>query len=756
MWHDDPLVPDSAPFPEGFTVEAVDWLPSGARSGLVRVRGHRPPAVAGPLPELVLESGGASERFVSLPDPRADRDPSAWRGAYVLDARPVAEADALWLEWPGGRRLQLPPLTVPANQVEPPLPAPERTPGAGEVVDRAVMAERRARKAEAAEQAQARIARQAMKAVEVLELRASELEQMVAAAEGERDALRSQAASGDGGPDVRMEVLHAEVRTLRAALAQAQSAAAAPVPEAPPAPAIAPSDAERRAERLRSALTATVATVAELRLRLHENDVARRTRDVSISAELVRLAVIDRERDASGAELEAARLALREAQLARDAAAAEVAGVRAAYEDLQARHREVAAELGAARERLATLDAEIESLEREAERTADQAGDVADLRERLARAEAARDRAETARELAEAAALVADAERRAAAVARAAGAQRVAPTTQTAPTAREPEPDPEPTPEPTPPKPLFQPSEALQAAAAKQAARLEPAKPKDEAIVADLDAAREKLRQRPTIEFPAGHPPADVARGRGGREYPPLRGALVKLAHDDPKAAGLFLAGLLSAQHAAFETPPPDYDLTITEVGTFAVSGAGQTTLVSPIEKPRGRQATFHVTTDALTLAETLAGVENRARRFRGPLRVSGKARHAKQLAEVRSDLSFSDVVRAGADLDPLLVLRTLAYAVRPQWTQGQVWCVELEVEGRSMVVCARHSGGLEVIDGAGGGQLGEPDARVRLTGPAFRDLAAGDAVAYVTEGDEAVVARLMTLADRARSGDTA
>ena len=73
----------------------------------------------------MLESGGQSQRFVSLPDPRADRDPSAWRGAYVLDARPVAEADALWLEWPGGRRLQLPPLTVPASQVEQPAPPPE-------------------------------------------------------------------------------------------------------------------------------------------------------------------------------------------------------------------------------------------------------------------------------------------------------------------------------------------------------------------------------------------------------------------------------------------------------------------------------------------------------------------------------------------------------------------------------------------------------------------------------------------------------
>src|SRR5436190_669597 len=89
----------------------------------------------------------------------------------VPDPAPFPEADALWLEWPGGRRLQLPALAVPANQVEQAL-EPVAAP-AGDVVDRAVMAERRARKAEAAEQAQARIAREALRAVEVLELRSS-------------------------------------------------------------------------------------------------------------------------------------------------------------------------------------------------------------------------------------------------------------------------------------------------------------------------------------------------------------------------------------------------------------------------------------------------------------------------------------------------------------------------------------------------------------------------------------------------------
>ena len=165
--------PDVSAAPEGITVDAVDWLPSGAASGLVRVRGRTTGAVEG-LPDLVIDHAGREHRFTSLPDPRGDLEPQAWRGAYVVGAALVAAAGAqMGLEWPGGARLALPAV---AADVPPGLPAPvEEEPG-GEVVDRAVLAERRARRAEAAEQAQARIAREALRAVEVLELRANELE----------------------------------------------------------------------------------------------------------------------------------------------------------------------------------------------------------------------------------------------------------------------------------------------------------------------------------------------------------------------------------------------------------------------------------------------------------------------------------------------------------------------------------------------------------------------------------------------------
>jgi hypothetical protein len=152
---------------DGLAVESVEWLPSGAESGLVRVRGRwvddaaRQPE----LPVLALRATGVEHRFDSLPDARFSRDPSSWRGTYLVPAELVTvDPDALWLEWTSGARSGLPAL---ARGVEPrPVPgAPERPEPpeetGGQVIDRAVLAERRARRAEANEQHQARVAAEA-------------------------------------------------------------------------------------------------------------------------------------------------------------------------------------------------------------------------------------------------------------------------------------------------------------------------------------------------------------------------------------------------------------------------------------------------------------------------------------------------------------------------------------------------------------------------------------------------------------------
>ena len=66
---------------------------------------------------------------------------------------------------------------------------------------------------------------------------------------------------------------------------------------------------------------------------------------------------------------------------------------------------------------------------------------------------------------------------------------------------------------------------------------------------------------------------------------------------------------------------PVDYDLTIAEVGTFAVTVAGGRAYVQSIETPsRPPPGRVPRLAEALTLAELIAGVPHRIGRFRGPI----------------------------------------------------------------------------------------------------------------------------------------
>src|SRR5687768_16768873 len=180
----------------GLVVEAVEWLPSGADSGLVRVRGRWVDAARreAELPALGLRRGDDARRFDSLPDARFARDPAVWRGTYLVPAALMDPApDELWVSWDSGARAALPAAVSgfdPPSAPSAPEPPPEPE---GEVIDRAVLAERRARRAEAAERAQAERAAEALKAVEVLELRSAELERRLEALQ-EEPALPDEAA----------------------------------------------------------------------------------------------------------------------------------------------------------------------------------------------------------------------------------------------------------------------------------------------------------------------------------------------------------------------------------------------------------------------------------------------------------------------------------------------------------------------------------------------------------------------------------
>ena len=375
-----PESPSSAvPSLPGLAVEVVEWLPSGAESGLVRVRGRWVDDAAREdgLPVLAMHARGSEHRFESLPDARFSREPASWRGTYLVPAELVTtDPAALWLEWGSGARAGLRAL---ARGLEPPpVPAaperPEAEDTGGQVIDRAVLAERRARRAEAAEQASTRRAAEALKAVEVLELRSAELERRLEEAIAERDALD---ARGGGS---------------------------------------------------REALSAALSSAAALRARSRDWQVRLRTNEVMRAGDAVRLAVLEAarrdtsgaleaaRRDAAGrkaeagaarreaadraAELGSANRAAAEARAERDRAAAQLEEVRAAWErrraELESALGGVRAELAAASDRLRVEAVARTTLEDELDRERAARAALAELEQQAGAARAERDAERTA------------------------------------------------------------------------------------------------------------------------------------------------------------------------------------------------------------------------------------------------------------------------------------------------------------------------------------------------------------------------
>jgi hypothetical protein len=262
---------------------------------------------------------------------------------------------------------------------------------------------------------------------------------------------------------------------------------------------------------------------------------------------------------------------------------------------------------------------------------------------------------------------------------------------------------------------------------------------------------------RPRIVTQAKHPPRADIIGTSTREYPWLRGALVKLAHDDPRAATRMLLGLVPAQRALVD-PPLEYDLTIRGAGTYAISvradGAGARALAGP--RPRG-EAAFHVAADIVTLAELLAGVNKRMGRWFGTVKVTGRRRRAEQLRDAltRSGLDLGAAARAGADLDPELVFRSFTYAIHPAWTRGHRFTVAQEITGPSPLrwYVAVADGSPVAVERRP--PAGPPDAVVRMSRTALTHLLRGEPAPHgdrpSIRGDRAAVALLKSWTDRAQ-----
>ncbi|MGI8780536.1 MAG: hypothetical protein ACR2L8_10290, partial [Solirubrobacteraceae bacterium] len=286
---------------------------------------------------------------------------------------------------------------------------------------------------------------------------------------------------------------------------------------------------------------------------------------------------------------------------------------------------------------------------------------------------------------------------------------------------------------------------------------VEPAREEPVAAATVPAAPRLPSRPRPRIVAAASQPRRGDLVGSSKREYPWLRGALVKLAHDDPRAAARMVLGLVPVQRALV-TAPLEYDLTIRGSGTYAVSIGRDRASARTVAGPRPREeAEFHVSADIVTLVELLAGVEKRMGRWFGAVKVHGRRRGAEALRDalVRADLDLAATARAGAELDPDLVFRSFAYAIHPAWTKGHTFTVAQEiVDPRPMRwhVAVRDGAPIAVERRA---PSHPPDAVVAMTGAAFSRLLRGEPAPSgerpAIRGDRAAVATLKAWTDRAQ-----
>ncbi|MEA2311643.1 MAG: hypothetical protein QOE28_1611 [Solirubrobacteraceae bacterium] len=584
---------------------------------------------------------------------------------------------------------------------------------------------------------------------DALRARVTGMGEQIAALEAARDELTAARSSAEARATelgARVEQLEAALETTETQL-QAAEATAANSAARLRVESVARAALEDELDRERAARAALSAELDAEREDLEGRTALAAARDAfaaDLAAGTAERDSLLADRDALAADLEAER----EQALF---AAAELLTERQRLEDERNARAAVEAELGALHEARAAVEAQL-AAEREARAAAEAkaAGSLREegaLQQRIAeldrRAAGLADEVrleQAAREQAEAAAaaarrpqgrMLADLDAAAAAL------RQAAPPPQPEPPAAAP-PEPEPEPLAAAPEPEPEPLAATPTPTPEPPAPAPPARP------------------RPTIVSAEAPPPRAEVVGRSARQYPPLRGAIVKLAHDDPQAAARLLAALLPAQAAAIATPL-DYDLTIRELGTFSVTVTGGTApaRVQPLDHPRPRAETdFHLSADALTLAELLAGVDRRVGRLFGPARYTGSRRRLGLLRSVRATrLSLRDAARAGAELDPGLVYRALAYAVHPSWTRGERFTVAQEIAGedpQTFHLTARDGAGLALSVHAE-----EADATVTMTRETFGLMLRGEPVPSgsrpAIRGDRDAVARLKAWMDRAQ-----
>ncbi len=718
-------------------VERVDWTPAQHGTLTVRVHGRwragSPPG--GPIVLLVFEAG-ARRRFDALDADDGAPAGGGWSAAFAVPGQlRSALAEGLALE-AGGSEHALPGARPRAADALEPGTGEE-----GEVVDRAVLAERRARRAELVEDALTRRATQAEQAVGALEEHLGGLEQRLGEVAAARDELRERLAERERALEAA-RAGGAEADGLRAELEDARAGAAAEMERLRADLEVARAGAAE-SEALRADLEDARTTLAGEQARAvaaEARAAAEEERAVVLEARVAELeehaAGLEHELAEAVEQLKAGREELGSAEAAaadRYAAAQAIAAARHRAAELENRLAAVEAErlapppaspppvwapappapeggdaLTDARRVVQTIGTDLGGLRarltEDDETAAERAGAQSDLREgldRLAgelRDDFASDRERQQRELRE----VVDHVRGLREEFAATMAQVRAQLAPRHPAGEE-----------------VHTSASLSALGeALDRERTEAPTPPDERLVAGLGEAADRLRaETPPVEetehesqAPAAAPepapaegapfPARVVALEDRVENDWLARSIASLAGDQPRRAGQLLVALLPSQRLTARRALT-YDLTVPEAGAFRVHlDRGQ----AQVER-RTRPATateevaLRIAGPAAALAPLAAG--GARRRLRGA-RVEGSRWTLRRLLRTRRDpVSLAALARAGDRLDAGLLLTALARAVDPAWAQG----TELSV-AYHLTPGARAEG-----DAAAGSETAEPPA---------------------------------------------
>jgi ribonucleoside-diphosphate reductase beta chain len=205
--------------------------------------------------------------------------------------------------------------------------------------------------------------------------------------------------------------------------------------------------------------------------------------------------------------------------------------------------------------------------------------------------------------------------------------------------------------------------------------------------------------------------------------------SLARMAEREPDLAARMLVSALPA--AAASIPGSlEYRLVLDGVGAYHVAvgeGRAEVTEEHP-SAPNGR-VDFTLETDPQTFARLAAGASPLRLMLGGRLRVGGKRRRALKLRHMEAGLTMRDIARAGVTPDPDLLYRVLPYAIDPEWTRGQKFCMQYVIEAddqtpRGEWFLRVDDGTIESVESA---SADGPDSVVRMSHDTWLALVRGD-----------------------------